>query len=101
MKEAILQLVGAVQHGVIEEGEGDPGKEEGQGEGQGGDATGDGGAEEEEEEDTRDHSGAPVSSGSGGAAPPASQDAPVDLQNNVGFVPFYPHTPMLKTSVFH
>lgn len=101
-KEAILQLVGAVQHGVLDEGgEGEPGREEEQGEGQGDQVTGNGG---EEEGNSHDHGGDPAPSGSGGTVPPPAQDTHVDLQNNVRFVsflPLRPYIPVLKVSVFH
>lgn len=81
-KEAILQLVDAVQHGVVEQGEEAEPKKEQQGEGQSGIATG---GSVEEEENTHDN---PLPS-SGGTVQPTSQNAPVDLQNNVCFVSFY------------
>ena len=81
-KEAILQVVGAVQRGVVEEGgEGDSGNEDGQGEEQVGQAAG---SEEDAAADSPTHGGDPAPTGGGGTAPSPSQEAPVDLQNNVG-----------------
>jgi len=78
-KEAILQLVDAVQHGFVEQGEEAESQKEGQGEGQDGLGTGVG---VEEENDTHDDSADPPPSGGGGTVQPTPQNAPVDLQNN-------------------
>jgi hypothetical protein len=103
MKEAILQIVGAVQHGLPEEGEeGDTGKDESRGEGQQGESA-TGGAREEGDDNGHDQSGEPAPSVRGATAPPASHDAPIDLQNNVRFLSFpsHPDTVLLKALVFY
>ena len=87
-KDAILQLLGAVQHGVAEQGD-QPEPQEVQGEEQSALPTA---RPVEEDNNTHDDSDDPPPSGNGGTVQPPSQNAPVDLQNNVCYVSFYPYT---------
>jgi len=106
-REVILQLVGAVQYGVPEDGEeGDAemaGEQEGQKEVKGSHVTE--GKSEDGDDHGHDDGGVHASGGSSGTAPTATQDASVDMQNNVCFIslpPLYPRkNVMLKLSVFH